>query len=161
MEGTRIRGVSRFTGLRKNTIMALLATVGANCSRVLETKMTGIRPTFVQADELWRYVHTKEKRRKRTDPLEWGDTYVWVALDSQAKTIISYHVGKRDSANAYEFIEGLRKRTEGRFQITTDGLDTYVPAIEEHFGCDVDFSQLVKIYGKPKTEGPDWYIPLR
>jgi len=67
-----IKGVSRFTGPHKNTIMAVLATVGANCSRVLETKMTGIRPTFVQTDELWSYVHTKEKRQKKTDPSEWG-----------------------------------------------------------------------------------------
>jgi len=81
--------------------------------------------------------------RRRLIRRNGGDTYVWVALDSQAKTIVSYHVGKRDSANAYEFIERLRKRTEGRFQITTDGLDTYIPALEEHFGCDVDFSQLV------------------
>jgi hypothetical protein len=38
----------------------------------------------------------------------------------------------------------------GRIQLTTDGLKVYVNAVEEAFGKDIDFAQLVKIYG---TEG--------
>jgi hypothetical protein len=34
-----------------------------------------------------------------------------------------------------------------------------VPAIEEYFGADVDFAQLVKLYGTADGEGPDWYKP--
>lgn len=34
-----------------------------------------------------------------------------------------------------------------------------MPAIEEHFGADVDFAQLVKNYAKPATDGPDWFRP--
>lgn len=53
----------------------------------------------------------------------------------------------------------LSKRIGRRCQITSDGLRSYIPAIEEYFGGDVDFAQLVKIYGTPDNAGPDWYGP--
>ena len=33
------------------------------------------------------------------------------------------------------------------------------PSVEEHFGADVDFAQLVKNYSPPRTDGPDWFRP--
>lgn len=46
---------------------------------------------------------------------------------------------------------------EGRFQLTTDGLRWYVPAVEEHFGADIDFAQLVKLFGSHDIPGPEWH----
>lgn len=43
--------------------------------------------------------------------------------------------------------------------MTTDGLEGYVPAVEEHYGADIDFAQLIKNYAAPRTDGPDWYRP--
>jgi hypothetical protein len=48
-----------------------------------------------------------------------------------------------------------------RFQLTTDGLRSYVPAVEEYFGADIDFAQLLKLYGTSDGEGPDWYQPSK
>jgi hypothetical protein len=31
--------------------------------------------------------------------------------------------------------------------------------IEEYFGADVDYAQLVELYGRPDNAGPDWYGP--
>ena len=56
-------------------------------------------------------------------------------------------------------IRDLSERTIGRFQITTDGLRWYIPAIEAAYGANVDFAQLLKLYGKADTEGPEWYNP--
>lgn len=89
----------------------------------------------------------------KDNPAERGDQYVWIALDSETKAILSYYVGKRDGFSAYEFVSDLRQRVVGRCQITRDGLEGYIPAIEEHFGADVDFAQLVKQYAKPRTAG--------
>lgn len=50
-EGMSIRATSRMTGPHKNTIMAPLLTIGKNCERLPDTKMTGIRTRFVQVDE--------------------------------------------------------------------------------------------------------------
>lgn len=160
-EGVSIRAIARLTGVHKNTIMALLLTVGDKCRRIFDRYIQNVRPRFVQADELWTFVHTKEGHVYPDDPKEWGDAYVWIALDAQTKLVLSYLVGKRDAVSAYDFIGDLSARTVGRFQITTDGLRSYIPAIEEYFGADVDYAQLVKIYGKVEGEGPDWYAPTK
>jgi len=47
----------------------------------------------------------------------------------------------------------------GRHQITSDDLPSYIPAIEEYFGADVDYALLAKLNGKPDNAGPDWYGP--
>ena len=160
-EGMSVRAVSRVTGVHKTTILSLLLTVGMKCARLFDAKMQNVRPRYVQADEAWTFVQKKQKRLKATDPAEHGDQYVWIALDSETKAVLSYYVGKRDAVSAYEFIGNLNKRMAEthRCQITTDGLEGYIPAIEEHFGADVDFAQLVKQYAKPRTDGPDWFRP--
>jgi IS1 family transposase len=116
-------------------------------------------PRYVELDELWCFVHTKEKRLRQDDPEEWGDAYTWIALDAETKLIISYLVAKRDGPSALEFISDLYQRVTGRIQITSDGFKPYIGAIEEYFGADVDFAQLIKVYGKPDNSGPDWYGP--
>lgn len=45
------------------------------------------------------------------------------------------------------FIDDLAARLTKRVQITTNGFWFYVQAIENPFGCDIDFAQLVKLYG--------------
>lgn len=159
MEGMSIRSISRITGAHQGTILSLLLTVGQKSRTLFDAKVRSIHPRFVQADELWTFVHTKEKHLFPGDSPEWGDSYVWMAVDSESKLILSYFTGKRDGNSAFRFIRDLVGRVEGRFQITTDGFRPYIPAIEEYFGADVDFAQLVKVYGSADGEGPEWYAP--
>src|SRR5260370_28036669 len=159
MEGMSVRAVSRITGAHQGTILSLLLTVGNKCQNLFDTHVRNIHPRFVQADELWTFVHTKKKNLGSDDPSEWGDAYIWMAIDSETKMVLSYLTAKRDSASAYVFIRDLSERVTGRFQITTDGLRGYVPAIEEYFGAGVDFAQLLKLYGTSDGEAPDWYSP--
>ena len=159
-EGMSVRAISRVTGIHKTTILSLLKTAGAKCERLMSERVANVRPTYVQADEAWTFVQKKQKRLTATDPAERGDQYVWLGLDDR-KLIIAHHIGKRDHVNAYEFMGILSRRIAPthRFQLTTDGLEGYVPAVEEHFGADVDFAQLVKSYSPPRTDGPDWFRP--
>lgn len=46
-----------------------------------------------------------------------------------------------------------------RCQFTIDGLRPYIGAVEAAFGSDINFAQLIKLYGKPDNAGPDWYGP--
>jgi transposase-like protein/IS1 family transposase len=161
LEGMSIRSVSRITGAHQGTILSLLLTVGSKCRNLFDTKVRNVRPRFVQADELWTFVHTKEKHLFPGDSPEWGDTYIWMAIDSETKLVLSYFSGKRDGKSAYEFIRDLRERVSGHFQITTDGFKPYIAAIEDCFGASVDFAQLVKFYGRQDGEAPDWYSPSR
>ncbi|MBI3048060.1 MAG: IS1/IS6 family transposase [Acidobacteria bacterium] len=161
-EGMSVRAVSRVTGIHKTTILSLLNTVGEKCARLFDAKVQNVKPRFVQADEIWTFVQKKQKRLTMKDnPAERGDQYVWIALDSETKAVLSYYIGKRDAVSAYEFIGDLSRRIaeQHRPQLTTDGLEGYIPAVEEHFGADVDFAQLVKQYAQPRTDGPDWFRP--
>jgi transposase-like protein/IS1 family transposase len=158
-EGVSVRAISRVTGIHKTTILGLLTTVADKCRGVFNAKVQNVRAHYVQADEAWTFVHTKAKRVRPNDPAEYGDQYVWLALDSDTKAILSFYVGKRDGPSAYEFVEDLSRRITGRCQLTTDGLDAYPPAVEEYFGADVDYAQLVKNYAAPRTDGPDWFRP--
>ncbi len=49
----------------------------------------------------------------------------------------------------------LGERTDGRYQVTSDQYNGYVGAMGEHFGQNVDFGQLHKIYSRLNTDG--WY----
>jgi transposase-like protein/IS1 family transposase len=159
MEGMSINAASRLTGIHKVTILSLLATAGEKCQGVLDKYVRRVRPHYVQADELWTFVHTKEKHLVSGDPAEWGDTYTWLAMDAETKLIISHLVGKRDAVCANAFVKDFSERLASRCQLTTDGFKPYLEAVEEYFGADIDFAQLIKIYGKPDNAGPDWYGP--
>jgi hypothetical protein len=149
VEGMSIRSISRLTGTDVNTIMSLLLTVGEKCRRVFDIKVRKVRPKYVQLDETWSYVHTKEKHLSADDSAEWGDAYTWIALDSESKLMISYYVGKRDAASTQEFVRDFSSRVRGRMQVTSDGFRPYIAAMEEYFGADVDFAQIIKLYGRP------------
>jgi hypothetical protein len=50
-------------------------------------------------------------------------------------------------------MDDLRDRLANRVQLTTDGHKAYLQAVEGAFGSDVDYAQLVKLYGEaPEAE---------
>ena len=62
-------------------------------------------------------------------------------------------VAGRDAGAAEIFIRDLASRLANRVQLTSDGLKAYLQAVENAFGSDIDYSQLVKLYGPaPETE---------
>jgi IS1 family transposase len=106
----------------------------------------------VQVDEIWTFTYAKQKNlaNAKAAPEGAGDTWTWTALDADTKLIVSYFVGQRDAECALEFMHDLRSRLRNRVQLTSDGLVTYLTAVEAAFGDDVDYAQLVKIYGEPR-----------
>ena len=60
---------------------------------------------------------------------------------------------------AAPFLCDVRERVVGRPQITSDGLSAYPGTVEMAFGADVDFAQLIKIYGNEGTEAERRYSP--
>lgn len=55
-------------------------------------------------------------------------------------------------------MQDVASRLRNRVQLTTDGLKAYLEAVEESFAADIDFAQLVKLYGKP-LDGEHRYSP--
>ena len=66
---------------------------------------------------------------------------------------MSWLIGGRDSEYAIVFMDDLCGCLANRVQLITDGHSAYLEAVEGVFGGDVDYAQLVKLYGEaPKTE---------
>ncbi|HWZ42184.1 MAG TPA: IS1 family transposase [Candidatus Saccharimonadales bacterium] len=147
IEGCSVRSTERLTDLHRDTILSLLALAGERCAKVMDTRMHGIKSNFIQSDEIWCFVNKKQKRCRKEDPAEFGDAWVFVAIDPETKLVPSFTVGKRSAATTQTFIDDLAGRLANRVQITTDGFRFYVNAIERAFDADVDFAQLVKLYG--------------
>ena len=61
--------------------------------------------------------------------------------------MLSYLVGGRDAEYAMWFMDDLASRLATRVQLTSDGHRVYLEPVEGTFGCDVDYAQLVKMYG--------------
>jgi transposase-like protein/IS1 family transposase len=156
LEGMSVRAISRITGMHKNTVLSLMSTAAEKAKRVFDTRVRDIRPNFVQLDELWCMVGAHGKNVKEGAPIGWGDQWVWLAIDSETKAILSYHISARNTVNAFTFVSDLSERTLGKFQITTDALRGYVPAIEEYYGDNIHFAQLQKIYTRT-VAGPEYY----
>ena len=64
--------------------------------------------------------------------------------------MVSWLIGPRNEGSAYELMLDLSERVKNRIQLTSDGLRGYLPAVEDVFGADIDFGQLVKLYGPAK-----------
>lgn len=159
VEGNSIRSTERMTGVHRDTIMRLLVRVGAACEELMDQKMRNLWCKHLQLDEIWCYVGKKQRHVRESDDISTvGDFWTWVAIDSDTKLIPSYKVGKRDLATAQAFIDDISCRLINRVQISSDGLRLYVESIEEAFGADVDYAQIVKSY-EAEPIGPGRYSP--
>lgn len=149
VEGMAIRQVERMTGVFRDTIMNLGVKVGQGCARIMDEKMRGLDCRNIQVDEIWGFVQKKKKNIKETDdPRQVGDAWTFCAIDADTKLVPCYRVGKRDSLTANAFIADLASRLKNRIQLSSDALPAYIEAVEQAFGCDVDYGQIIKVYEK-------------
>lgn len=158
VEGMSMRAISRTAGVSINTVTKLLVDAGEACAEYHDKHVRNVKSQRVQCDEIWSFWYAKQKNVKtaKAAPQGAGDVWTWTALDADTKLIISYEIGDRSAETAYDFINDLRNRLATRVQLTTDGHGAYLEAIEEHFGGEVDYAQLVKLYGKSEGEkGPE------
>jgi transposase-like protein/IS1 family transposase len=161
LEGCSIRSTERLTGLNRNTIMRLLIIAGERSAKLLDAKLRGLNCRYVQCDEIWSFVGKKQRQVRKEDGLEVGDQWIFVALDADTKLVASYCIGKRSIANTMSFIGDLHKRLAQQIQLTTDGFHFYTKAVPEIFGLDVDFAQLVKLFGDFGQHDEGRYSPPR
>ena len=155
VEGNSLRATARMTDVAINTVMKLLADLGAACDRFQRATLVNLRSRRIQCDETWAFVYAKEKNAPEAMKAagKAGDTWTWVAMDADSKLIVSWLVGGRDAGYATVFMEDVASRLAGRVQLTTDGHKAYLTAVEDAFGMGVDYAQLVKLYGEaPESE---------
>jgi len=144
------------TGVAKKTVMRLLLEVGEVTARYQDKAFRNLPCQRLQVDELWAFIYAKQKNVTPTivarNP-NAGDVWLWVAMDADTKLVPCWLLAGRDADAASVFMRDLASRLKYRVQLTTDGHKAYLSAVEEAFGVDIDFSQLIKLYGEaPETE---------
>ena len=163
VEGSSMRSISRVTGVSINTVTKLLVAAGEACAAFHDQAVRDVPSRKIQCDEVWSFCYAKRKNVEyaKAAPAEAGDVWTWTGIDADSKLIVSWHVSPgRDSDAAIEIMDDMRARLASRVQITTDGLKSYLEAVEGAFGGDVDYAQLVKLYGDAPQEDQRRYSPV-
>jgi len=162
VEGCSVRSTVRMTGVSKGAILRLLESVGAACSEYLDATLRNVPAKRIQVDEIWSFVGCKQKNvtpEIAADRIA-GDAWTFVAIEAQTKLVISWMVGRRDAGFASEFLQDVAGRLSNRVQLTTDGHKMYLNAVIDAFADQIDYAQLVKIYGAD-PEGARTYSPAQ
>jgi IS1 family transposase len=158
-EGNSIRSIERMTGIHRDTIMRLGVRIGQGCARLLDEKMRNLDCKRLELDEVWGFIGKKMRHVKEGDDPTFGDVWTYCAIDSDTKLVPAFHVSStRDAENTNAFITDLASRLNNRVQISTDAMNSYEDAIENVFGMDVDYGQIVKAY---QSEDGREYNPER
>ncbi len=149
-EGSSIRSIERMTGVHRDTIMRLGVRVGQGCTALLDENMRDLSCTRLEMHEIWGFVGKKEEHLREGDS-GLGSVWTFCAIDAETKLVPAFRVGDRNAATANAFVADVASRMKNRVQISTDGLKAYVDAVEKAFGNDVDYAQIVKVYGQEET----------
>jgi IS1 family transposase len=146
-EGSSIRSIERITGVHRDTIMRLGVRVGQGCTAMMDRTMRDLSCTRLEMDEIWGFVGKKEAHVTKEDEVGVGSVWTWCAIDADTKLVPTFHVGKRKRADAIAFCEDVHSRMKNRVQVSTDGFHSYAEAMARSFGPNVDYGQIVKVYG--------------
>jgi IS1 family transposase len=154
VEGMSIRATCRLTGAAKNTVVKLLADLGAATSEYQDRTLRNLSCKRIQADELWAFCHAKAKNvpEQHRGEFGYGDVWTWTAIDPDSKLMVTWLVGERDEADGLAFMLDLRERVSGRIQLSTDAGVAYRGIVERAFGTDIDYAQVIKDYGVEASE---------
>ena len=163
VEGSSMRSIARVQKVSFNTVAKLLIDEAKACDAYQNEHIRDVPAKHVQCDEIWSFVYAKDKNVSRAvaAPDGAGDIWTWTAIDVDSELIISWLMGDGDASFGIEFMDDLRSRTADRFQLTTDGHGAYLEAVEGAFGGDVDYAQLVKLYGRTSEEEQRRYSPSK
>jgi IS1 family transposase len=161
VEGNSVRATSRMTGVSKDAVLKLLFDVGSACAEYQSKVIRNLTCKRVQCDEIWSFCYAKEKNvpEELKGKYGFGDVWTWVAMDAQTKLIICWRVGGRTAWHAQHFMYDVAARLKNRVQLTTDGLRTYLDAVDLAFGNEIDYAMLIKMYSSDKAEGEVRYSP--
>lgn len=161
VEGNSIRSTERITGVNRNTIMGLLVRFGNGCQEFLDLSLSNVHVEHIQCDEIWTFVGKKQNRLRGKELYnpELGDIYLFTALDTDTKLLVTYRLGKRTAETTDAFIADLEQRmvrrpdsTGGdRPQISTDGFTPYRSAIRRNFRDTIRHGILIKNYVNPEV----------
>ncbi|XXV27016.1 transposase [Sorangium sp. So ce1389] len=163
VDGNSERAVERMTGASLKTIRRFALQCGAGAQRLHDRVVRDLSISLVQFDEIWSYVQKKQARVTEADPPGVGEAYTFVAMCTNSRLVVAWHVGKRDEENTRIFMRDLRSRLVAMPKLmTSDGFTPYISAVGEFFGASSDYAQTIKNYRKSARKDDDYrYEPPR
>jgi len=162
IEGNSIRATCRMTDTAKGTVLKLLADIGKVCAEYQDKVFRDLPCKKIQCDEIWSFCYAKEKNvpEDKQGEFGFGDVWTFTSICADSKLVPAWHIGRRDLPNATIFMKNLAGRLKNRVQLTTDGHGMYLNSVEDAFGSEIDFSQLIKLFG-PSEEKERRYSPAQ
>ncbi len=142
-----MRATARVCDVSFNSVARLLDLAGIACKRHHELHVQGIKgKRNIQCDELWSFVHHKDRAKEWAEPLDKGGTaWTFTAIDADTKLLVAYMVRmKRDTRSAVVLMRDLAWRLNKRPKMTADSLAAYKKAARLVFGKRADLSQTRK-----------------
>jgi transposase-like protein/IS1 family transposase len=162
VEGNSLRSTERITGLDIDTLMKILAKAGEKCETLIGKLIVNVPVKDVQCDEIWAFVSKKEAHKTPDEANDGsiGEAYCFVAIERNTKLVLNFALGRRSQTTTDAFIEGLRHATAPqRFQISTDGFQPCLSAIQTTLSDRCDFAQVIKVNSNAGPEGQRRYSP--
>ena len=159
-EGNSLRSTARLVDVSLNTVTKLLVDAGTACREYQNRSLRNLECRRIQLDELWSFVGCKQRNvpEDKRGQLGTGDVWTWTAICADSKLLLSWLIGGRDADYAMAFVDDVAQRLKHRVQVTSDAHGPYLTVVDTAFGGQVDYSQLVKLYGQA-PEGQRRYSP--
>lgn len=136
-EGNSIRATGRIVQVDKDTVCAWLNRAAQQCRLVMLYLWQNLHVTECQLDELWSFVHTKEKNLPfaKTYCETYGDAWVWVAFAPVWRIVLAFVIGKRSQECADLLLKRVLYATDEHIPFfTSDQLAHYTTALLHTYG---------------------------
>lgn len=136
-EGNSLRATARIVQIDKDTACDWLDRAAQHSRLVMLYLWSNLHVTECQLDELWSFVHTKERNLLYAKIYceTYGDAWVWVAFAPVWRFVLAFVVGKRIQDNANLLLDRVAHVTDDRIPFfTSDQLPEYRTALLNAYG---------------------------
>lgn len=136
-EGNSLRATARIVQIDKDTACDWLDRAARHCRLVLLYLWHDLHVTECQLDELWGFVHTKERNLPYAKIYKetYGDAWVWIAFAPVWRLVLAFVVGKRTQESADLLLDRVVRVTDEYIPLfTSDQLPEYRSALLHAYG---------------------------
>jgi transposase-like protein/IS1 family transposase len=136
-EGNSLRATARIVQIDKDTACDWLNRAAQHCRVVMLYLWRNLHITECQLDELWSFVHTKERNLPYAKIYKesYGDAWVWVAFAPVWRLVLAFVVGKRNQDSANLLLDRVAYVTDEHPPLfTSDQLPEYRTALLHTYG---------------------------
>jgi IS1 family transposase/transposase-like protein len=131
-EGNSLRATGRIVQIDKDPASVWLHRAAVPCRQVMLSLWHDLPVTECQLDELWSFVHTKERHLETAKRCceTYGDAWIWVACAPVWRCVLAFVVGQRTQTEANRLLERVVHVTDAHTPfVTSDQLAEYRTAL--------------------------------